>query len=435
MRSAFIIFCLMIYNLAIDAQNYSYLNDKPVGFGERTTGAIGGEIIVVSNLAELEEALESGNKNTRNITPKTIFINGRIELTKYFLLQYAENKTIIGLPGASLVNITPIWNTTERNNYPDEIPEGETALFTPKNRTGVLYLKQCKNIIIRNLHFESGGVLDIDGFDNLCLDQSSNIWVDHCDFQDGTDGNFDITNQSDSISVSWCKFWYEKYDHGVAGSGDGSSYHALSNLIGSSNDESRKELDGGKLNVTFYNCFWAQGCASRMPLLRFGKVHSFNCLFDCPNNPNIPKSYKSTALMADIDSYIYAENCHFKNVTTVYKKINNGSINIVNWKSEKMFSLTYDEGFLPSDHYDYKHLLISPDNVEEIVGDETTGAGPTLPISLPETNDIQAIRHQENVNKNYVQCPFTSYLYNLKGQRSAENSKGIFIKKGAKFLR
>ena len=44
-----------------------------------------------------------------------------------------------------------------------------------------------------------------------------------------------------------------------------------SNLIGGSNNN--MDIDGGKLNCTFINCWWGEGCAERCPRVRFGKVH------------------------------------------------------------------------------------------------------------------------------------------------------------------
>jgi pectate lyase len=33
-------------------------------------------------------------------------------------------------------------------------------------------------------------------------------WFDHCDISDGSDGNLDITNGSDLVTVSWTQFHY-----------------------------------------------------------------------------------------------------------------------------------------------------------------------------------------------------------------------------------
>jgi pectate lyase len=106
------------------------------------------------------------------------------------------------------------------------------------------------------------------------------------------DGNFDIKNMSDFISITWCKFSYEKNPHSD-GSG-GADDHRFSNLIGSSDDATD---DDGKLNITFDYCWWAQGCVERMPRMRFGKLHMANNLFTSTvSNTCIRAGYKADIL-------------------------------------------------------------------------------------------------------------------------------------------
>ncbi len=78
------------------------------------------------------------------------------------------------MPGARLVNTQLKTNVS-----------GST------DPSGILYIKPgSNNVIIRNLIFEGPGAYDVDGQDNL-TNEGTNIWVDHCEFQDGMDGNFD----------------------------------------------------------------------------------------------------------------------------------------------------------------------------------------------------------------------------------------------------
>ena len=152
---------------------------------------------------------------------------------------------MIGLPGSKLVST----DKTAANS-------------------GNMYMKRCSNIIVRNMTFEGPGAYDVDGRDNFVVDNSTNIWVDHCEFRDGLDGNFDIKNAADLISVTWCKFIYFKKP--TAGGSGGSDDHRFTNLIGSGDDATQ---DRGKLRITFQYCWWAEGCKARMPRVRFGKVH------------------------------------------------------------------------------------------------------------------------------------------------------------------
>ncbi|MNL05149.1 Pectate trisaccharide-lyase precursor [compost metagenome] len=144
-----------------------------------------------------------------------------------------------------------------------------------KDGSGIINIKRCKNLIIRNLIFEGPGAYDTDGWDNAILDECTNVWVDHCEFRDGVDGNFDIKNKSDYISVTYSKFHYLKPPK--AGGSGGSDDHRYSNLIGSSDGAT---ADRGKLRITFARCWWAPGCKERMPRVRFGKVHLVNNFFN-----------------------------------------------------------------------------------------------------------------------------------------------------------
>lgn len=130
--------------------------------------------------------------------------------------------------------------------------------------SGILSLRNCENIIIRNLKFVGPGSIDVGGSDLLTFNGTKNSWVDHCDFADGMDGNFDITQKSDFNTVSWCTFSYTERSY----------MHQNTNLIGSSDNEAT-----GFLNTTFAFNHWGPGCRARMPMARVGKIHMLNNLF------------------------------------------------------------------------------------------------------------------------------------------------------------
>lgn len=199
----------------------------------------------VTTYAQLKSAIE-------NSSVKVIKVTGTITVTTRLSLQDQTGKTIYGANGAKLVST----NQT-------------------KDASGIINIKRCKNLIIRNLIFEGPGAYDTDGWDNAILDECTNVWVDHCEFRDGVDGNFDIKNKSDYITVSYTKFGYLKAPK-PGGSG-GSDDHRYSNLIGSSDGATG---DRGKLRITFARCWWAPGCKERMPRVRFGKVHLVNNFFN-----------------------------------------------------------------------------------------------------------------------------------------------------------
>ncbi len=240
-----------------------------------TTGGGNATETVVSTYAQLKAAIE-------NTSVKVIKVTGTITIpatsTGRIAFQDQTGKTIYGASGAKLVS-------TDQT----------------KANSGILNIKRCKNIILRNLIFEGPGAYDTDGWDNAIIDNCQNVWVDHCEFRDGVDGNLDIKNQSDFVTVSYTKFTYLKAPR-PGGSG-GSPDHRYSNLIGSSDGAT---ADRGKLRITFARCWWATGCKERMPRVRFGKVHIVNNYFN--------SSASNKCVAAGLEASIRVENNVFENV-------------------------------------------------------------------------------------------------------------------------
>jgi pectate lyase len=246
------------------------------GWASQNGGTTGGGTAAetpVTTYAQLKAAIE-------NTSVKVIKVSGTITITTRLSLQDQTGKTIYGTSGAKLVST----NQT-------------------KDGSGIINIKRCKNLIIRNLIFEGPGAYDTDGWDNAILDNCQNVWVDHCEFRDGVDGNFDIKNKSDYITVSYTKFTYLKAPK--AGGPGGSDDHRYSNLIGSSDSATG---DRGTLRITFARCWWAPGCKERMPRVRFGKVHIINCYF------NSTASNKCVA--AGFEANILVEKNVFEGVKT-----------------------------------------------------------------------------------------------------------------------
>lgn len=248
--------------------------------GGNCTGGASGTEVPVSTLAQLTSAISSNAaviKITANITLTT-----RLEITG------KSNMTIYGAPGVKLKNLS-----------------------TSASASGIFKVNSCTNMIFRNLIFEGPGAYDTDGADNMWIQKSTHIWVDHCEFQDAVDGNLDITNQSDYITVTYCKFTYLKAP--IPGGSGGSDDHRFSDLIGGSDSQT---ADAGKLRVTFARCWWAPGCRERMPRVRFGKIHILNCFYNCAGNNYCVGAGKS----ADIR----VEATHFKGVKNPLSVITSG---------------------------------------------------------------------------------------------------------------
>lgn len=256
-----------------------------VGWASQNGGVTGGGTAaptVVTTYAELKSAITTASVKVVHVSGTIIIPSGgRISF------QDQNGKTIFGLPGSKLVS---------------------TDLT--KDNSGIIYVKRCTNLVFRNLTLEGPGAYDTDGWDNMTLDNCTNVWVDHCEFQDGLDGNFDIKNMSDYITVTWCKFIYNKAP--IPGGPGGSDDHRFSDLFGSSDGAT---ADRGHLRVTMQNNWWAQGCVARMPRVRFGKVHMVNNLFN--------STVASQCVQAGFEADLLVESNVFENVKRPIDKMNN----------------------------------------------------------------------------------------------------------------
>lgn len=391
-RKSCIVAMALVMAICLCAQPLSTSFDKgePVGWatvGGNVTGGTGGEEVIVTNFQEFDDAMlrVNGKKNTE--VKRIIYVKGEIPFSTLITYNGISNKTIIGLPGASFTNMDQ----------------------TKKNSGILKFTNNCQNIILRNMTLKGPGAYDVDGNDNFLIQDGHFIWVDHCDFQDGVDGNFDINNGSDNISVTWCRFRY-LLEPKAGGSG-GSNDHRYSNLIGSSDSNTK---DPGHLNVTFANCWWDEGCMERCPRVRFGKVHILNCLF---TNEGFHYCFGT-----GIESNIYVEKCDICDGATVYKNPGKSgtTYNItitdcigVNDVKERVGT---NDFFVPANYYAYSSF--DKALVKEVVGDEQAGAGATLII------------HEGQGDSSSIELPsqtLRTERFDLTGIRQSQAKRGFQI--------
>ncbi len=265
----------IFFSATIYSQNYAML--APIGYGASATGGTGGTVVTVTSMSELVTQLKSSGK-------KIILVSGTLTCSSMQKM-VAKDKTVIGLPGATLSN------------------SGRD-----KSSSGILYFsKGSSNLIIRNLTFKSAGAYDCDGNDNLCFDGVTDAWVDHCDFQDGVDGNFDNKGLTDRITVSWCRFRYLIAPK--AGGSGGSDDHRFTNLLGS--NASDKPSDG-RYNITWAYCWWDNGCKERMVRGRNADLHFLNCYW----NSSVANYYIGPENLG-----AYIEGCTFEGAANSSSKI------------------------------------------------------------------------------------------------------------------
>jgi pectate lyase len=212
-----------------------------------TTGGGNATPIVVTTLAQLQNAVLGNN-------PAVIHVRGELAPGD---IRPGSNKTIIGLCGAEI--------------------------------HGHLEIREVQNVIVRNITIVGYGEGDCSldpGFDSavgcssgddavIIQRNAHHVWFDHCSVRDGTDGNLDISNAADFVTISWTKFSYTPRTDNVGDDATGAAGHRYSNLVGGTDNPSAFD-DRNALNVTWHHNWWADNVVERQPRIRFGQNHLFN---------------------------------------------------------------------------------------------------------------------------------------------------------------
>jgi pectate lyase len=237
---------------SVTAPDFSLVGFAAVAGG--TTGGAGGKTNTVATAGEFRAAVGSTE-------PLNIFVSGPLDLGSN-TVKIAANKTIIGVGG--------------------------DAGFV-----GHVFLEGVSNIILRNLNFANphGVGQGMGRGDGMTANAAHHVWVDHCNFGECADGQFDITHGSDFITVSWCVFSYTNAANG----------HRLSMLIG--NKDSLVAEDSGKLHVTLHHNWIGDLVQDRTPRVRFGQVHVFNNYYGAKDI--------NTCIGLGCGSQVLVESCDF----------------------------------------------------------------------------------------------------------------------------
>lgn len=231
--------------------------EKPEGWASQsggTTGGAGGTEVSITSMSQLQSEAKSAGKKILILAKGTY--TGRVDI--------ASDKSLLGKEPGVLIK-------------------------------GDLHINQASNIVLRNFAVQ-GNRCDTydachDGEDGIRITESHHLWLDHLDVSDGQDGNCDITNGSDFVTVTWCKFWYSY-----------AKEHRFSNLIAA---DDNLAIDKGKLNITYAYCWWADRVVERMPRGRAGKVHVTNNLYTSAD--------ANYACGPGVDIQMLIENNAFKN--------------------------------------------------------------------------------------------------------------------------
>lgn len=234
------------------------------GYGENTTGGgvdptIGGTRATAANVFHFNDGgcfnewlkLREKNKSTE---PAIVWLSGEFKASDgrndMFDIKRTSNITFIGTNGFVM------------------------------NKVGI-FAKDAHNIIFRNLHIK----LPAYSADGISMQESSNIWVDHCTFEslnqtkDAEDGSCDITHGTYNVTVSWCHFIKTQ----------------KSCLVGHSNSNGSEDQ---AIRVTFHHNHF-DNSGSRHPRLRFGKAHVYNNFYDNVTTYGAGSAYGGMLLLED----------------------------------------------------------------------------------------------------------------------------------------
>jgi pectate lyase len=231
------------------------------GMGQNgTTGGTGTPVTVTTTAAF--------NSNASGTTSRVIYVMGNLS----GVFNIGSNKTIVGICGARLqggVNLSGSVNVIMRNLT----VVGNNCTDSPQDCSG--------------------------GDDAIGLTSGAHhIWIDHLDVSDGSDGNLDITQGSDFVTVSWTKFRYSSMRTDPAA---GASGHRFSNLIGSAD---MVPEDMGHLNITWHHNWWAENVNQRMPRSRRGQIHVVNNLYTSVGNSYCTNAGYEARLLVENNIYI-----------------------------------------------------------------------------------------------------------------------------------
>jgi pectate lyase len=229
--------------------------DQPIGWASiddlgrnGTTGGLGGEVVLARSVEELDAFAARAE-------PLLIQICGEMG-TGVEEINVGSNKTLLGVGSQPTLH-------------------------------GALDIRDVENVVVRNLFVQGANPED-----GISLRRSHHVWIDHVDISDSADGNLDVSDESNYVTISFTRFWYR-----TAG-----QQHRFSNLIGSGDDNL---TDEGKLKVTLHHNWWADNVKERMPRTRFGEIHVFDNLYSSRDNNKCIEAGKNARVLVE-NNYFFS---------------------------------------------------------------------------------------------------------------------------------
>ena len=224
-----------------------------------------------------------------------------------------SNTTLVGINDAqgraARITGTTLLIGGELGAAPGGDSEADFKAWIAAGNDGDLFPTWTRNVIIRNIALDTPWDVNPEDSgnayaDGVTISRSQNVWVDHVTVSDGDtpdklasdtrhDGALDIVRGSDYVTLSSSYF----------------TKHGKTTLVGNG-DSGRAWSDAGRLHVTFTGLYW-RGTASRLPLVRFGQLHTFNNLLEGDTSPADADMKFAGGLDVRYQSDVLSENNYY----------------------------------------------------------------------------------------------------------------------------
>ncbi len=288
-----------------------------VGFGQATTG--GGVLADTdTNYAKVYTATDLANA-LNSKTVKVIEVMNDLNLG-YTEIEAAAKSASEPFRSAATPLLHPVLLQTGVSTIDIQKKTGLTIFSANCStiRHAKLNIKNCSNIIVRNLKFDqlwewdesTKGQYDRNDWDFITLGDGgavSNVWVDHCTFTKSYDGILDTKAGCSAITISWCKYtgdddatnansWvWQQINSLESNKTSYAMYNFLrtrgfstTNIVTIMQGHDKTHLagqndlkpDNATISMTFHH-LWLNSVWDRcVPRLRAGNVHDYNLYVD-----------------------------------------------------------------------------------------------------------------------------------------------------------
>lgn len=358
-----------------ESDNYSPYESDDTGLGKygiegyaQSAVTSGGGLLKESNanyykVANAKEFLEALTKIQSTKQPSVIEITADLNLGNKEVAEFAAYSSVITAHHASLTHPALLNSGVSKINLKGF---NDLTIFSSNGSSikhASIDIKESSNIMIRNITFDElwewdeqdKGAYDTNDWDYIVIqDGSDRIWIDHCTFYKAYDGIVDIKTSKETptnVTVSWCEFlpgsendtfFNAMMDVLSANPGQYPYYQSLldsgmtkeqiwwyaygqkkTHLLGQSDEA----VQNKNLHVTLANNYYYNSM-DRMPRLRFGNAHVYNCIMDAQELYDARASISNKEAALHIVSNGASSTCGGQ--LLVENSYMNGIINVLN---------------------------------------------------------------------------------------------------------